>query len=269
MGMRSFLTGAVLGAGLVYYLDPGRDDATSGRPSRGALRRYGSRAGDLAGLEAANLPSRARSHSPSAALLAAAGALMLYGLTRRGSIASAARTLGTGIIATGVRSHPESEADDRRRVVDIQKSFYVAVTPAEAFAFWDSYDSFPLFMSNVREIEDLGGGHSRWIVSGPGGMPITWEAVLTQRVPGQMIAWRSAPGSMLENAGVVRFSPDNQGTRIDLRFCYQPPAGGAGRAVSELLGADPRSKLNEDLARLKMVLESSGRNAPHGQESEP
>jgi uncharacterized membrane protein len=145
----------------------------------------------------------------------------------------------------------------------------VAVPPDVAFAFWDSYDNFPLFMSNVREIEDLGDGRSRWRVSGPGGLPITWEAVVIQRIAGELIAWRSVPGSMLENAGVVRFTPDNHGTRIDLRFCYQPPAGGAGHAVAELLGADPRAKLNEDLGRLKMVLESSGRIAPHGQESEP
>jgi uncharacterized membrane protein len=115
-------------------------------------------------------------------------------------------------------------------------------------------------MSNVREIEDLGGGRSRWIVSGPGGVPIEWEAVLTERIPGDLIAWRSQPGSMLENAGVVRFTPERGGTRVDLRFCYYPPAGGAGRAVTELLGADPRAKMNEDLGRLKALLEGSTRS---------
>jgi uncharacterized membrane protein len=266
MGLRGFVAGAVVGAGLVYYLDaPGGSGSKRAAGRAGA--RYGSRQGDLAGLEAANLPPRRPLGGSSGALLAAAGALMLYGLTRRGGMASLARTVGTGLIAGNLRREVPASPGERRRVVDIQKSIHIAVSPEEAFAFWDTYESFPLFMSNIREIEDLGGGRSRWTVSGPGGLPISWEAVLTQRVPGEMLAWRSAPGSMLENAGVIRFTPDRGGTRVDLRFCYQPPAGGAGRAVAELVGADPRAKLNEDLGRLKAVLEGSTRSEAHGQES--
>jgi uncharacterized membrane protein len=106
-------------------------------------------------------------------------------------------------------------------------------------------------------VQDLGGGRSHWVVSGPGGVPIEWDSVLTEQVPGESIAWRSRPGSMLENAGAVRFTPDGAGTRVDLRFCYNPPAGSAGQVVAELLGADPRAKLNEDLGRLKALLEGS------------
>ena len=80
------------------------------------------------------------------------------------------------------------------------------------------------------------------------------------RATGEILAWRSRPGSMLENAGAVRFRPEGEGTRVDLRLCYSPPIGGAGRAVAELLGADPRAKLNEDLGRLKSLLEGANRS---------
>ena len=100
-------------------------------------------------------------------------------------------------------------------------------------------------------------------------MPIEWNAVITEQVPGEILAWRSRPGSMLENAGTVRFRPEGSGTRVDLRLCYSPPAGGAGQAVAELLGADPRAKLNEDLGRLKALLEGANRSETHGRESEP
>jgi uncharacterized membrane protein len=112
----------------------------------------------------------------------------------------------------------------------------------------------------VRGVRDLGGGRSHWVVRGPGGVPIEWDAVLTEQVPGEILAWRSRPGSMLENAGAVRFRPEGEGTRVDLRLCYSPPIGGAGRAVAELLGADPRAKLNEDLGRLKSLLEGANRS---------
>ena len=156
---------------------------------------------------------------------------------------------------------------DRRRAVDIQKTLHIAAPVEQVYAFWSNYENFPLFMSHVRGVQDLGGGRSRWRVSGPGGLPIEWQAVLTQQDPNQAIAWRSEPGSMLENAGMIRFVPVGAGTRVDLRLCYHPPAGGAGQAVAELLGSDPRAKLNQDLGRMKELLEATHRSESHGKES--
>ena len=158
---------------------------------------------------------------------------------------------------------------DRRRAVDIPKTLDIDAPVDQVYAFWSTYENFPLFMSHVREVEDLGGGRSRWSVSGPGGLPIEWTALLTQQVPDEVIAWRSESGSMLENAGVIRFAPTGLGTRVNLRFCYHPPAGGAGQAVAELLGSDPRGKLNEDLGRMKALLEATTRSEAHGKESQP
>jgi uncharacterized membrane protein len=100
-------------------------------------------------------------------------------------------------------------------------------------------------------------------------VPIEWNATLTQQTPNEVIAWRSEAGSMLENAGIIRFIARGSGTRVDLRFCYHPPAGGAGQAVAELLGSDPRAKLNEDLGRMKALLEATTRSESHGKESRP
>jgi uncharacterized membrane protein len=156
---------------------------------------------------------------------------------------------------------------DRRRAVDIQKSLYIEAPLTQVYEFWSNYENFPLFMSHVREVEDLGNGRSHWSVTGPGGVPIEWNATLTQQIPNEVIAWRSEAGSMLENAGIIRFSASGSGTRVDLRLCYHPPAGGAGQAVAELLGSDPRAKLNEDLGRMKALLEGTSRSESHGKES--
>lgn len=293
MRTRGLVTGMALGAGLAYFLDPERgaerrrrwrarlEQALEGSSDVGfpggmemapgglaGVWHYGSRQGDIHGLEAANLAGRrGASQTPDLLLRAAGGALAVFGLTRRGAVAAAARTIGAGMLATHVGERA-ARRGDRRRTVDIQKTILIDAPVAQVYAFWSSYENFPLFMSNVREIEDLGGGRSRWVVSGPGGLPIEWQAVVTEQVPGELIAWRSEPGSMLENAGVVRFRPDSGGTRVDLRLCYQPPAGGGGGAVSELLGADPRAKMNEDLGRLKALLEGTTRSELHGQEPE-
>ncbi len=296
MRKRDLIVGMAMGAGLVYYLDP-RDGARRRarlagrlqdllseptdegrirglghwRPERGRRSdfgpgHYGARVGDIGGLEAANLGASGR----SAALLGVAGGLgallALYGLTRGGMAAMGARALGTGLLMSDLRERSGTRAGERRRIVDIQKTLRIEAPVERVFDFWRDYTNFPLFLSNVRRVDDLGGGRSRWTVATPDGLPVQWEAVVTMEKPGELLAWRSRPGSALENAGAVRFSREGSGTRLDLRFCYNPSGGGADMA--DLLGADPRARLNEDLGRLKALLESEMRSEAHGEESE-
>ena len=276
MRKASLLAGVALGAGLVYVLDP-----ESGQRRRGRLRQriqerfsddrpgyltmelpvghYGSRQGDIQGLESATLTEAAAAPTDDRVMFLVGGALALYGLARRGMVGLAAQTVGAGMMWSEMRepSDPAApSARDRRRTVDIQKTLFVEAPVDRVYEFWSNYENFPRFMSNVREVRDLGGGRSHWVVNGPGGLSIEWDSVLTEQVPAETLAWRSRPGSMLENAGVVRFKPEGGGTRVELRLCYNPPAGGAGQAVAELLGADPRAKVNEDLERLKALLEA-------------
>ena len=299
MGTKTFIGGVTVGAGLVYLLDPERGQIRrerlssrlrplvdevrrtleAGETETGGLRlqSYGSRIGDLEGLSEATLRPTARgehkSDSGDTTLKVAGGLLALYGLTRRGKVATILRTLGTGLLLDSARRAglgiPGVPPADRRRAVDIQKTLHIDAPIDQVYAFWSNYENFPLFMSHVREVEDLGAGRSRWSVSGPGGLPIEWTAVLTQQAPEEVIAWRSEAGSMLENAGIIRFATAGTGTRVNLRFCYHPPAGGAGEAVAQLLGSDPRAKVNEDLGRMKSLLEAITRSETHGKESQP
>jgi uncharacterized membrane protein len=87
---------------------------------------------------------------------------------------------------------------------------------------------------------------------------------VTEHQPQRLLAWRSELGAVLDNAGVIRFSPEGSGTRVDFRFCYSPPGEAAGRSMAEFFGTDPRTRLNADLGRLKTLLESTIRSDTHG-----
>jgi uncharacterized membrane protein len=63
----------------------------------------------------------------------------------------------------------------------------------------------------------------------------------------------------VDNAGSVHFEPARDGRRgTDLRVIlrYDPPAGVIGATLSKLLGEDPAMQVEEDLLRLKMLLET-------------
>src|SRR5204863_1791146 len=89
------------------------------------------------------------------------------------------------------------------------------------------------------------------------GVPVEWDAELTQIVPNQVIAWKTLPGSTVEHAGIVRFQPAPDGTAsVNVRLSYNPPAGAVGHTVATLFGADPQSELDADLARMKTLIET-------------
>ncbi len=236
---------------------------TTRLPSSG---HYGARAGDIGGLEAANLETSHYGHRLGQA--AVVGLLLaVWGLTRRGFSGLGLRAVGAGLVMSrlGRRTDAPPIVGERRRTVDIQKTLRIEAPLDRVYAFWRDYRNFPLFLSRVRRVDDLGGGRSQWVLDGPEGT-LEWNAIITVEAPEALLAWRSEPGAVLENAGAVRFSREGTGTRLDLRFCYNPPTQ-AGAAVAELFGADPRAQLNQDLGRLKSLLESGARSEIYGQES--
>ena len=81
----------------------------------------------------------------------------------------------------------------------------------------------------------------------------------------RLFAWRTRKGAAVHHAGVVRFeeqSPD--ATRIHVRMSYRPPAGALGHAVAVLFRKDPKHALDDDLLRMKSLLEQ-GKATAHGQ----
>ncbi|HJU85796.1 MAG TPA: SRPBCC family protein, partial [Gemmatimonadota bacterium] len=144
-----------------------------------------------------------------------------------------------------------------RRAVDYRKTITVAAPVDEVYDLWSRVENFPRIMSHIREVRDIGNGRTRWTATGPAGIPVSWDAVVKQQVPGEVLAWESEPGSMIDNAGVIRFEPvgDGDSTRVDIHLSYNPPAGSGGDVVASLLGADPRSAMDEDIVRFQRLLE--------------
>jgi uncharacterized membrane protein len=205
--------------------------------------------------------------SPAARLLvgAAGGGLAVFGARRRDALGATLSGLGLAMLARGITNLETKRligTGGGRRAVDLQKTIGVAAPVERVFDLWSRYENFPLFMSHVREVRDLGDGRSHWIVDGPAGKTIEWDAVITSTVPNERIAWKTVEGEPVASAGVVTFEPtEGGGTRVDVRMTYNPPAGALGHVFATLLGADPSRQMDDDLMRMKSFLETGVR--PH------
>ncbi|HJV73939.1 MAG TPA: SRPBCC family protein [Noviherbaspirillum sp.] len=199
--------------------------------------------------------------SPALRAIAAigGGALGLYGLTRRTPASVAAATLGVGLITRSVLNRPFNRLASQgagQRVIDLQKSIYIQASPETVFDEWSRYENFPHFMSNVQDVRDLGNGRSHWIVSGPAGTRIEWDASMTESVRPQRLAWNSEPNATVQHSGTVHFEPSGDGTRVTVQMLYSPPAGKLGHAFASLFNGNPKRQMEEDLMRMKSYIES-------------
>src|SRR5919106_2679513 len=178
------------------------------------------------------------SWSPATRFIAgtAGGTLALYGLRQLNAFGAAVSALGTAVLARALTNMEFKRLigiGAGHRAVTIHKIINVAAPVEEVFAFWSNYQNFPRFMSNVREIQETGNSRSHWVVAGPGGVPVEWNAVVTNYVPNQSLGWKTAPGSPIHHAGIVRFEPNPDGsTRVEVRMTYNPVAGALGHTVA-------------------------------------
>jgi uncharacterized membrane protein len=113
-------------------------------------------------------------------------------------------------------------------------------------------------MSHLLAVTDTGDGHSHWLAKGPVGTEIEWDAEIINDEPNELIAWRSLPGSTVENAGTVRFTPatGGRGTVVQIKLHYQPPGGAVGKSIAKLFGEAPEKQIPVDLMRVKQLLET-------------
>jgi uncharacterized membrane protein len=197
---------------------------------------------------------------------AAGGGLMANCLIRRTPGAALLGTAGFALFLRGLTNVELRRLAGLRRGnrwTEVRKAVVVHAPVEEVFGFWTHYANFPRFMAHLREVRDLGDGRSYWVAVGPAGVTATWTAAATRVVPDELLAWRTEPGSMIPNAGVVRFERiGGESTRVEIRLAYRPPAGALGHFAARLFGADPKSALDEDLVRFKSLLENGSASAP-------
>ncbi|HEX6966752.1 MAG TPA: SRPBCC family protein [Gemmatimonadaceae bacterium] len=196
---------------------------------------------------------------------AAGGALALYGAKREDTLGAAIGLIGLSLLArasSNLDVQGLTGLGGGRRAISVQDAINIGAPLKTVFAFWKDYQHFPHWMSHVREVAELEPGHSRWVVDGPAGIPVEWEAVITKEIPNRLLAWESVGDSTVAQTGIIHFSElADGGTHVDIKLSYKPPAGAIGHAVASFFGANPEQQMQDDLVRVKTLLETG--RPPH------
>ena len=225
-----------IGNGLAILAQPDR--------SRWLWARVGGDAVDATYLLTAMDPEQADNRGAAIALGAVLGVAALDVLCAR----SLSAADGDGKAAPA--NHPDGVKVER--VTTINRPI------GEVYRFWRNFENLPRFMRHLESVQPLDGRRSRWRARGPAGLHVEWEAEMLQDRPDEWIAWRSLPGSRIENSGSVRFSaaPGGRGTEVRVQLRYVPPAGAFGRTIARLFGEEPDQQVHEDLHRFKQLMET-------------
>lgn len=139
----------------------------------------------------------------------------------------------------------------------IEKAVTIGLPPQQVYEFWRDLWNLPRFMKHLESVRMTGERTSHWRAVGPGGVTTEWDAEMMEDTPGQQISWHSVGQAEFPNKGTVEFreAPGNRGTEVKVTIDYYPRGGIAGRAAARIAHSVNAQQVEEDLKRLKQILE--------------
>ena len=234
------------------------------------------------------------------------GALITYGLLRRGGVGYGLTALGAGLLHRGATGHcgvysalgATTVGDDgptmtsgssgkpitvgkdgllhnpnatigHNEGIKVEKSVTINKSAFDLYDYWRNFENLPRIMSHLETVTVQDDVRSHWVAKAPAGRTVEWDAEVINEKPGELIAWRSLEGADVPNTGSVRFVslPADRGTEIRVSLEYAPPAGKLGMIAAKLFHQEPGQQVGDDLRRFKSVMEAGEYPTTEGQSS--
>lgn len=137
----------------------------------------------------------------------------------------------------------------------VEGSIEVEAPVGRVYEYWRNLENLPKFMANIQEVRSTGPDTTHWVVKGPLGTNVEFDARTTQDEPNSAIGWNSVDG-VVQTSGQVRFQEvGDTRTRIEVQMNYaDPPGGKVGEAASRVV-ANPKVMMEQDLRNFKDIIE--------------
>jgi uncharacterized membrane protein len=150
-----------------------------------------------------------------------------------------------------------SSSSRSQQSTTVEESVIIDRPPHQIYDFWRDFTNLPQFMDNIESVTKLNEVRSHWKIKAPAGTSVEFNSLVTEDIPGRLIAWKSEEGASVPNRGRVEFieTSTGGGTNVRATISYDPPAGALGRVVAKLFQREPGVQARQDLDRLKELLE--------------
>lgn len=137
----------------------------------------------------------------------------------------------------------------------VEGSIEVEAPVGRVYEYWRNLENLPKFMANIQEVRSTGPDTTHWVVKGPLGTNVEFDARTTQDEPNSAIGWNSVDG-VVQTSGQVRFQEvGDTRTRVEVQMNYaDPPGGKVGEAASRVV-ANPKVMMEQDLRNFKDIIE--------------
>jgi uncharacterized membrane protein len=139
----------------------------------------------------------------------------------------------------------------------VEGSIEVLAPVEKVYDYWKTLENLPHFMTNVEEVRPTGPDTTHWVVKGPLGAKLEFDAKTTQNQPNDAIGWNTENGNV-QTSGQVRFKELGANrTRVEVQMNYwNAPGGKAGEVASRVI-ANPQVMVQQDLQNFKEILEGT------------
>ena len=139
----------------------------------------------------------------------------------------------------------------------LRTSIFVNAPPESCYTRWRNLEDLPQFLDYLDRVDVLSENRSVWVTRSVAGQNLRWEAEIIRDVPGEIIGWRSMPGSELNTSGSVRFTETSGGTLVTITMKYGTESALLEKALLALLDNDPEQQMEAMLWRFKVAVERS------------
>ncbi len=149
----------------------------------------------------------------------------------------------------------------------VESSVVVEAPVSRVYEYWRDLENLPNFMTNVEEVRATGPDRTHWVIKGPLGAKMEFDAETTQEQENRALGWNSVDGNV-ETSGQVRFQElGPERTRVEVTMNYADPPGGRLGEVGSRLVSNPQVMVEQDLYNFKEIIE--GRATPEEIQQRP
>jgi uncharacterized membrane protein len=139
----------------------------------------------------------------------------------------------------------------------VESSVIVGAPVQRVYGYWSDLENLARFMTNIEEVRSTGPDTTHWVVKGPLGAKMEFDARTTEREENRSLGWNSIDGN-IQTSGQVRFQDlGSERTRVEVTMNYADLPGGRLGEVGSRLVSNPQAMLEQDLQYFKDIMEGT------------